>query len=146
MLRAGSPRPTLTIVAIATVLGIAVGTGIAFLAGGRADGEDQPPAAASADATTTTQLREFYTVVLASIPSEDGDSQAEADQRAGALEEQGVEVDVLDSSEFSSLNPGYLVIYSGRFPTEDAADAHLDELSDKDLPGGQNPYVRAVKP
>jgi SPOR domain len=145
MMRAGSPRPTLTIVAIATVLGIAVGTGIAFMAGGRAEGGDQPPAAAPA-ATTTTQLREFYTVVLASIPSEDGDSQAAADQRVGALEEQGIEVGVLDSSEFSSLNPGYLVVYSGRFPTEDAADAHLDELSDKDLPGGQDPYVRAVKP
>jgi hypothetical protein len=144
MMRAGPPRPTLAIVAVATVLGVAVGTGIAFLAGGRGGG-DQPPAAAPA-ATTTTQLREFYTVVLASIPSEDGDSQAEADQRVGALEEQGVEVGVLDSSEFSSLNPGYLVVYSGRFPTEDAADAHLDELSDKDLPGGQGPYVRAVKP
>jgi hypothetical protein len=144
MMRAGPPRPTLAIVAVATVPGVAVGTGIAFLAGGRGGG-NQPPAAAPA-ATTTTQLREFYTVVLASIPSEDGDSQAEADQRVGALEEQGVEVGVLDSSEFSSLNPGYLVVYSGRFPTEDAADAHLDELSDKDLPGGQDPYVRAVKP
>jgi len=76
MMRAGTPRPTLTIVAIATLLGIVAGTVIAFLAGPGSGSGDKPPVAAPAAITTTTVAREFYTVVLASIPSEDDDSQA----------------------------------------------------------------------
>jgi hypothetical protein len=56
-----------------------------------------------------------------------------------------MEAGVLDSSGYSSLNRGYLVVYSGRFHSRAQAEAHLRALQDQKLPEGPNPYVREVR-
>ena len=146
MMRAGSPRPTLPIAVLATLLGVAAGTALAFVTGEDAEPTGTPASAAPATAPTTTLADGFYTVVLASIPAGSEGSEADADRRAVELRQRGVEVDILDSSRYSTLNPGYLVVFSGRFGSEREADQHLDRLAARELPGGENPYVRQVKP
>jgi hypothetical protein len=140
MLTASSSRPTLAIVAAATLLGVVVGTTIAFLAGGTGGGDGakavQPP-------TSTTLPEEFYTVVLASIADGPG-ARADAERRAEQLREAGIEAGLLDSSDYGSLNAGYMVVFSGRFATEAEAQRHLEQLKANGLPGGPNPYVRQV--
>src|SRR5919108_6144731 len=118
MLTASSRRPALAVVAAATVLGVVVGTVIAFVAGGTG-GRGQDRAAPAV--TTTTLPREFYTVVLASIAADSPDGQAEAGRRAERFRARGIEVGLLNSSDYGSLNAGYLVVYSGHFPSEGAA-------------------------
>jgi SPOR domain len=141
MLTASPRRPTLAIVAAATVLGVMVGTVVAFAVGGTGGRDDTRALPA---ATSTTLLREFYTVVLASIAAGTADGRADAEARAGRLRADGIEVDVLDSSDYGSLNEGYLVVYSGRFASEGAAQRHLEQLRAAGLPDGPDPYVREV--
>ncbi|HZB22466.1 MAG TPA: zinc ribbon domain-containing protein [Gaiellaceae bacterium] len=80
-----------------------------------AETETEPP-------PTTTQRREElvewppsqsgYTVVIASIPT--GTGRAQAIRKAREARRSGLrEVGVIDSSEFSSLHPGYYVVFSG---------------------------------
>lgn len=66
-----------------------------------------------------------YTVVLASLPESAGRGPAvRAGQRAA---QQGLtDVGVLNSSEFSSLHPGYWVVFSGIYDTLDEARSGLD--------------------
>jgi hypothetical protein len=66
-----------------------------------------------------------YTVVLASLPESAGRGPAvSAGQRAseGGL----TEVGVLNSSEYSSLHPGYWVVFSGIYDTLDEARSGVD--------------------
>jgi hypothetical protein len=49
---------------------------------------------------------------------------------------------VLFSSEFSSLCPGFYVVFSGTFDSRSQANNRLDDLSDKDYAGM---YVREIK-
>jgi hypothetical protein len=142
MVTAGA-RPRAAVFVLAALLGVAVGTTVAFLAGG--DGDTAGPPTAAPAVTQATRPQPFYTVVLASIPSGDGTSRAKADARVAALRGRGIEVEILTSDDYSTLRPGYLVVYSGRFPTEAAAQDHLNELSRTGLPRDQNPYVRQVK-
>ena len=141
MLTARSSRPTVAIVAAATLLGVVAGTVIAFVVG-ETRGTVAAPAAPAA--TSTTVPEEFFTVVLASIPAGGAGSQAAATQRADALRARGIDVGLLDSSEYGSLKPGYVVVYSGRYPSERAAQRHLEQLVANGLPPGPNPYVRQV--
>jgi hypothetical protein len=66
-----------------------------------------------------------YTVVLASLPESAGRGPAvRAGQRAS---EAGLtDVGVLNSSEYSSLHPGYWVVFSGIYDTLDEAQSGLD--------------------
>ena len=66
-----------------------------------------------------------YTVVLASLPESSGRAAAvSAGQKAS---EAGVtDVGVLNSSDYSSLHPGYWVVFSGIFDTIDEAKSGLD--------------------
>ena len=143
MLTASTSRPTLTIVAAATALGVVIGTVTAFVVGGTG-GERDARLARSPAATATTLPEEFYTVVLASIAAGGEGSQAAADQRARQLRDRGIEVGLLNSSDYGSLKQGYLVVYSGRFRSEGAAQRHLEQLRAAGLPPGPNPYVREV--
>jgi SPOR domain len=143
MLTASSSRPTLTIVAAATALGVVIGTVTAFVVGGTESRGDARLARSPA-VTATTLPEEFYTVVLASIAAAGEDSQAAADQRARQLRDRGIEVGLLNSSDYGSLKQGYLVVYSGRFKSEGAAQRHLEQLRAAGLPPGPNPYVREV--
>src|SRR5262245_19372253 len=85
-----------------------------------------------ADASTTTQGRpnRFYTVVVASISRSHDRSEAEV--RAEAYTNQGVEdVSVLDPEDYSSLRPNFWAITSGVFEDQREAAARRDELHDR---------------
>jgi hypothetical protein len=141
MLTVRSSRPTLAIVAAAALLGVVAGTVIAFVVGGT---RGTVGSAAAPAATSTTLPEEFFTVVLASIPVGAANSQADAERRAADLRGRGIEAELLDSNRYGSLKPGYVVVYSGRFPSEGAAQRHLEQLVANGLPPGPNPYVREV--
>ncbi len=72
--------------------------------------------------------RNGYTIVLAAIPSTGGATAART--RALAAAAAGVpEVGVLDSSRFSSLHPGYWIVFSGRYRSLDDALAGLPKAA-----------------
>lgn len=67
-----------------------------------------------------------YTVVLNSLPAPGG--RAEATQKARAAADAGLtEVGVLDSSRYSSLHPGYYVVFSGVYGSMGEATRFVDE-------------------
>ena len=86
--------------------------------------------------------RAGWTIVLDSVPATNG--------RAGALGEanQAVrlglpEVGVLDSAQFSSLHPGYFVVFTGVYATEAAAQSHIIDAHRR---GYREPYPRRIVP
>jgi hypothetical protein len=67
-----------------------------------------------------------YTIVLASIPISGG--KASARQKALEAINAGLgDVGVLKSSDFSSLHPGYFVVFAGVFKAHGTALGHLSE-------------------
>jgi septal ring-binding cell division protein DamX len=77
-----------------------------------------------------------WTVVLASDPSE-SEAQDAADKFAG----DGISgVGVLHSNDFSSLKPGYWVVFSGQYDSQSAASDALDGIDAKDA------YIRRIEP
>lgn len=65
-----------------------------------------------------------FTVVLA---SDRGDNRAAATSKAKEASEAGLpDVGVLDSSEYSSLHPGYFVIFTGIYETRAEAEAAIE--------------------
>jgi hypothetical protein len=84
--------------------------------------------------------RSGYTIVLESIPTTSGRAQANATARkalAGGLPQVGV----LASSNYSSLQPGYYVVFSGVYDSNSEAEQHLDAARGA---GFDFPYVRPV--
>jgi hypothetical protein len=84
--------------------------------------------------------KDGFTVVLKSVPTSNGRSQAEtaADKaRTNGLSQVGI----LNSSDFSSLNPGYYVTFTGIYDTESQANAALQNARSKGFPTA---YVREV--
>ena len=61
-----------------------------------------------------------YTIVIASLPTTGGRAQA-VRKAQEALRSDLPEVGVLDSGEYSSLHPGYYVVFSGIYPDQRAA-------------------------
>ena len=64
-----------------------------------------------------------YTVILKS-----SSSQSSAESFAQEAQDAGHTVGVLNSDDFSSLNSGYWVVFSGTYATEDEAETALDDL------------------
>ena len=84
--------------------------------------------------------KDGYTVVLKSVPTSNGRSGAE--QAADKARTNGLsQVGILNSSDFSSLNPGYYVTFTGIYDTESQADAALPNARSKGFPTA---YVREV--
>jgi hypothetical protein len=87
----------------------------------------QPPpqtttAPAPGSLTAWPAGRSGYTVVLESLPTSSGRSLALA--RARAASRAGLpQVGVLDSSRYSSLHPGYYVVFSGIYTSRTQAEA-----------------------
>jgi len=83
--------------------------------------ETETPPTETEPPPTTTERKELvewppsqsgYTLVIASIPT--GSGRAEAIGKAREVLKSGLpDVGVIDSSEFSSLHPGYYVVFSG---------------------------------
>jgi hypothetical protein len=82
-----------------------------------------------------------YTVVLESIPSS-SDGRALALERARSASRAGLaQVGVLDSSRYSSLHPGYSVVFSGIYDSRDEADRAQAAANAK---GFSAAYVRQI--
>jgi hypothetical protein len=81
-----------------------------------------------------------YTAILLSLPADvsrqDAATRAQAAKRAGLPH-----VGVLDSSEYSSLRPGYLVVFSGVYASPAAASAAVTEARAHGFPDA---YQRRV--
>jgi hypothetical protein len=73
---------------------------------------------------------------------ESATSKSAADAKANELSSGGTTVGVLHSDDFSSLNKGYWVVFSGTYDSKSAADSALDGLKAK-VPEA---YVRHVVP
>jgi hypothetical protein len=82
------------------------------------------PTTTSPPGLTTWTLDDGYTVVLASIATTGGRDVAVATAKR-ALAQGLAQVGVLESKSFSSLAPGYLVVFSGVYASSAAATAHL---------------------
>jgi hypothetical protein len=83
-----------------------------------------------------------YTVVLESIPTTAG--RVEAAQKARAALDVGLKrVGVLDSSRFTSLHPGYYVVFSGVFSSFASAQTALTAAQSA---GYRAAYARQITP
>jgi hypothetical protein len=122
--------------AVAAVVGLVAGVILGFSSPG-AEPAAQAGAATSTRPPARTPPDDFWTVVLRSERD-----RAVARDRAARLTGEGVpDVAVLDSDDYPTLHPGYFVVYSGQFTSEQRAKGHLGELTAQwpDLAGS---YVR----
>ena len=85
------------------------------------------------------QGRSGHTIVLASLPATGGRPAAVAKARE-AIDGGLRQVGVIRSDDYSSLHPGYFVVFSGVYPTNAAAQEGLAAARD----AGYNPYVRPI--
>lgn len=127
----GQPREPVTPPATATVALPTVPRGTPTTSGPPSTPSTPPPAqsakpAASGALTTWPADRQGYTVVLESVPTSAGRSLAVARARS-ALKAGLSQVGVLDSGRYSSLHPGYWVVFSGIYGSAgEAASAQQD--------------------
>jgi hypothetical protein len=101
-----------------------------------------PPPPAARALTVWPATRSGWTVVLQSLPIANGRAfalaQARAAQHAGLTQ-----VGILDSSKFSSLHPGYYVLFSGIHNSFDDADAAVSTARSH---GFRRAYARRITP
>jgi hypothetical protein len=81
-----------------------------------------------------------YTIILKSVPTSEGRSKADAAAQK-AINNGLSQVGVLNSSDYSSLNPGYYVTFTGIYDTQAQADAGLPNARSK---GFATAYTRRV--
>jgi hypothetical protein len=99
-----------------------------------------PPPPPKATLTAWPATKSGWTIVLDSIPSTNGRAGAvgEAKQALGL----GLKpVGVLDSSAFSTLHPGYYVVFFGIYDNEPGAQSHVIEAHRR---GYREPYPRRI--
>jgi hypothetical protein len=87
--------------------------------------EPPPPPPAQTELIEWPQGQNGWTIVLASLPQTSGRAAAASEGRE-ALAAGLTDVGILDSSEFSSLHPGYFVVFSGIYSSESEAKGALD--------------------
>jgi septal ring-binding cell division protein DamX len=78
-----------------------------------------------------------YTIIIESASSQSG-----AEKVAQAAQDDGETVGILKSDEFSSLNGGFWVVFSGEYTSKSEAQDALDGVRDKH----SDAYVRAITP
>jgi hypothetical protein len=84
--------------------------------------------------------KDGFTVILRSVPKSQGRGPAETEARRA--QSQGLpQPGVLDSSDYSSLNPGYYVAFSGVYDTKAEAESGLATARSRGFPLA---YVRRV--
>ena len=90
--------------------------------------------------TTWPPGKDGFTVVLKSVPRSQGRAPAEAEARRA--QSQGLpQPGVLDSSDYSSMNAGYYVAFSGVYDTKAQAESGLATARSRGFPLA---YVRRV--
>ena len=98
-----------------------------------------PTRAPRRSALTPWPEADGYTVVLESVPAADGATARRAARQALA---KGLEqVGIIDSKEFASLAPGYLVVFTGVFDSAASAADHIDDARNA---GFQSAYERQI--
>jgi hypothetical protein len=103
-------------------------------------GPAHTPTTAPQTATSWPTARSGFTVVLESIPTSAGRSLAFA--RARAASRAGLpQVGVLDSGRYSSLHPGYYVVFSGIYTSAAQAETARAAAAEK---GFQLAYSREI--
>jgi hypothetical protein len=85
--------------------------------------------------------RNGYTVVLFSIPKTTAGRRSAFEKARAALAAGLRQVGVLDSSEFSSLHPGYYVVFSGIYRSQAAAEGGREAAEANGYPPA---YVRPI--
>jgi hypothetical protein len=101
-----------------------------------------PPPPAPNQLTSWPSGTNGYTVVLNSVPTSGGKAQAVRLAKA-ALDTGLTEVGVLDSSRYSSLHPGYYVVFSGVFNSLAEAQSTLSSARSSGYPTA---YARPITP
>jgi hypothetical protein len=86
--------------------------------------------------------RSAWTIVLDSLPSVNGRAPATAEAQQ-ALHLGLKKVGVLDSSQFSSLHPGYFVVFFGIYDTQEGAQSAIIDAHQKGYGGA---YPRRIIP
>ena len=131
------PRPGPAMAAVAAVLGFVAGAIFGFSSPTSAPrAQAGVPVETTVGPTTTTLPEEFHTVILGSY-----NERAGADARLGQVRNLGVEdAELLDQEQYE-LGTRWAV-YSGLFPTEDEAEAHMEQLRQL---GITECYVKSVK-
>ena len=90
--------------------------------------------------TTWPAGKNGFTVILKSVPTSNGRSQADA--AANKARTNGLtQVGVLNSSDYSSLNPGYYVTFTGIYDTNAQAQAALPNARSRGFPTA---YAREI--
>jgi hypothetical protein len=101
-----------------------------------------PPPTTAATGTTLTEwtVADGYTLVLASVPKSNGrPSAVQIAKRALAA---GLPaVGVLDTKDFSGLQPGYFVVFTGVYTSNSDAAAHITQAQ---TAGFTAPYARRI--
>ena len=87
--------------------------------------EVPPPPPPSTELIEWPQGQNGWTIVLASIPQSSGRAAAASEGRK-ALSAGLTDVGVINSDEFSSLHPGYFVVFSGIYNSESEARGAID--------------------
>ena len=141
---AGQPREPVTPPETATVALPSVPRGTPTTTGPPSTPTTPPPATRSSPQpgglTRWPANRNGYTVVVESIPSRAG--RAFAVGRARAASRAGLpQVGVLNSNLYSSLHPGYYVVFSGIYSTSSEADAAAQRAASK---GFASAYSRQI--
>jgi hypothetical protein len=85
--------------------------------------------------------RSGYTVVIESLPSSGGGAAAALRKARQAAAAGLPQVGVLDSGSFSSLHPGYAVVFSGVYQTQAQAQSAADSAAAK---GFSSAYARRI--
>jgi hypothetical protein len=118
------PRPGPAMAAVAAVLGLVAGIvlGLSFPTP-ELRAEASPPVETTVAPTTTTLPDDFHTVILGSY-----DQRTNANRRLQQVRDQGArDAALLDQAEWEISTRW--AVYSGRFETEEEAEAHQQELT-----------------
>ena len=101
-----------------------------------------PPPPPANTLTLWPPARSGWTVVLDSLPTVNGRAPATAEARQ-ALHLSLKKVGVLDSAQFSSLHPGYYVVFFGIYASQAAAQSAIIDAHQKGYGGA---YPRRITP
>jgi hypothetical protein len=77
-----------------------------------------------------------YTIII-----ESADNLADAEEVAQKAQDAGLTVGILNSDDYSNLNGGYQVVFTGTYSTKADAEADLDSVQDE----FSDAYVRQIK-
>jgi len=105
-------------------------------------GRKPPPPPPPPTLASWPPAKSGWTIVLDSVPSVNGRAAALAEAKQ-ALHVGMKHVGVIDSSQFSSLHPGYYVVFAGIYDTEAGAQSHVIDAHQH---GYRGPYPRRIIP